>query len=183
MRQLLFDLPLPFLVRLSIFDRLQPLINNIYSVHKITPVTLKSGDYKRLAMICYFKRAYYVTLSSSQGSRSKSTKRASSSYNVEFKIIKYVSHVEFQPTGSSLNYYHSLDESDTSKRNSLLRGLVQLDIALKAIALLDEIRAMSRLPNQDKSLLLMTISVLTNSYAPIGSLEARDYYIRISERN
>ena len=37
--------------------------------------------------------------------------------------------MEFQPTGSSLNYCHSLDESDTSKRNSLLRGLVQLDIA------------------------------------------------------
>ena len=129
MCQLLFDLPLLFSVRLSTFDRFWPLIDNVYSVRKTTPVISKSGDYEQLAVICQFKQAYHVALSSSQGLRSGSTKRASSSYDIEFKIVKYTNHMEFHPTGSSVNYSHSLDESNASKRNSLLQGLVQLDIA------------------------------------------------------
>jgi hypothetical protein len=42
----------------------------------------------------------------------------------------YSDHVEFYHVkGSESRHNHSLDESDASKRNSLLRGLVQRDIA------------------------------------------------------
>ena len=45
-------------------------------------------------------------------------------------MIEYTSHVEFHMTsGQFAQHNHSLDESNASKRNSLLRGLIQLDIA------------------------------------------------------
>ena len=82
-------------------------------------------------MICRFKRVRDTPPSSSQCA--STTKRAIKSCDVSFSLLEFDDHVEFhaisQRGQQSLIHDHSLDESDTNKRNSLLRNLAGKDIA------------------------------------------------------
>ena len=129
-RQLLFDLPLPFSLSRANYDVFWPLIDNVYSIRTLRRTTSISRDFTYYYVICRFKRAYSAPPSSSQGPRANTTKRSVRSCDTAFKMIEYTSHVEFHVTsGQFAQHNHSLDESNASKRNSLLRGLIQLDIA------------------------------------------------------
>ena len=129
-RQLLFNLPLPFSLNRANYDLFWPLIDNVYSIRKTRHITSESCDFIRHNVICRFKRAYNVAPSSSLGPRAGNTKRASQSCDVAFRMIEYDDHVEFHVTGDQLTIHdHSLDESVANKRNSLLRGLLQHDIS------------------------------------------------------
>ena len=129
-RKLLFDLPIPFSLSRTNYKLFWPLIDNVYSFRMKRHVTDESGDYIRHTLICRFKRTTSSAPGSSLGSRASTTKRSIQSCNVSFIIREYVNHVEFHMTGTQPTIHaHSLDESDANKRNSLLRGLVQLDIA------------------------------------------------------
>ena len=120
MRELLFALPIPFSLNLANYKLFWPLVDNIYSIRISRPYTSGSGDYKYHYVICRFKRAYQVTPNSSQGLRA-TTKRIGRSCNLSFKLLEYANHVEFYPIETSASVHdHSLDESDASKRNSLL---------------------------------------------------------------
>jgi len=129
-RQLLFDLPLPFSLSRANYDLFWPLIDNVYSIRNTRHATKLSRDYKYHYVICRFKRTSNITPSSSLGPRASSTKRGVISCHTAFRLVEYNDHVEFSITGDMLHRHdHSLDESDANKRNSLLRGLVQQDIA------------------------------------------------------
>jgi len=125
-RQILFDLPLPFSLSRANYDLFWPLIDNVYSIR----MSRTSRDSTYHYVICRFKRAYNTTPSSSLGPRAGTTKRVVKSCNTTFRLVEYANHVEFHVTGNKIcNHDHSLDESDANKRNSLLRGLVQHDVA------------------------------------------------------
>ena len=117
-RQLLFNLPLPFSLNRANYDLFWPLIDNVYSIRKTRHVTAKSGDFTRHYAICRFKRAYNVPPSSSSGPCAGNTKRALKSCDVAFCIIEYDDHVELHVIRDQwTNHDHSLDESDANKRS------------------------------------------------------------------
>jgi hypothetical protein len=121
MRQLLFDLPIPFSLTIANYKLFWPLIDNVYAIRQSRHVTAKSGDFTRYNVICQFKRSYNVTPSSSLGPRAGITKRVSKSCDCGFRMLEYPSHVEFHVIGEQSTYHdYSLDESDANKQNSLL---------------------------------------------------------------
>ena len=128
-RNILFTLPLPFSLNKANYKLFWPLIDNVYSIRTSREAT-RASDHIYHYVICRFKRARDTTPSASQGIRASTTKRAVKSCDVSFKLLEFANHVEFHSIGSETRAHdHSLDESDANKRNSLLRGLVQHDIA------------------------------------------------------
>lgn len=129
-RQLLFDLPLPFSLSRANYNLFWPLIDNIYSIRTTSHVTSQSRDNTRHYVICRFKRTINTAPSSSLGPRASTTKRIQRSCNAAFRLVKFNNHVEFHVTGAETTAHdHSLDESDSNKRNSFLLGLVRREIA------------------------------------------------------
>lgn len=140
MHQILFILPLPFLLKKYDFNLFWPLVDNIYSEKNKNHIA-SPPIYINHHMICRFQRARsnkaqkgLSSTPSSQSSRAFIMKKAKKQCNVIFKILEFQNHVEFWPIGPFekaiiKNHTYSLDESDANKHNSLLRGLAQVDIA------------------------------------------------------
>ena len=129
-RKLLFDLLIPFSLSRTNYKLFWPLIDNVYLFRIKRHVTDKSGDYIRHTLICRFKRTTSSALGFSLRSRASTTKRSVQSCDVSFIIREYANHVEFHITRTQPTIHaYLLDKSDANKRNSLFRGLVQLDIA------------------------------------------------------
>jgi hypothetical protein len=84
--------------------------------------------------------------STNKGIRASSTKRHINSYDVTFQLLKFKNHMEYRPNGQSPSitcpHAHSLDKSDTNKRNSLIRGIARAEIA-KGYPLAAMIRALN----------------------------------------
>ena len=118
MRQLLFDLPLPFSLSIANYKLFWPLIDNVYSIRNSKHVTNISGHYTRHYVICRFKRARTLDPTSSAMSRASTTKRSAKSCDVTFRLLEFDNHVEFHVSGDqSTSHDHLLDESDANKRN------------------------------------------------------------------
>jgi hypothetical protein len=125
LRNILFTLPIPFSLNIANYKLLWPLIDNVYSIRYSREVTRSTIPYRYHYTICRFKRARDASPTASQSSsqRASTTKRSIKACDVSFVLYEYSDHVEFYYVkGSESRHNHSLDESDASKRNSLLRG-------------------------------------------------------------
>ena len=127
LRNILFILPIPFSLNTVNYKLFWPLIDNVYFIRNTRDVTRSSVLYRYYYIVCRFKRARDASPAASQSSsqRASTTKRSIKACDVSFAIHVYSDHVEFYHVkGSESRHNHSLDESDASKRNSLLRDLV-----------------------------------------------------------
>jgi hypothetical protein len=137
-RLILFQLPMPFSLNISDYNFFWPLIDNFYSIRQTCDIHAKRSRgvwtpaHKYHYVICRFKRMYTPSIAASGNTTScaSTTKRAAQSCNLSFQLLKFDDHVEFYPIKDSASRHdHSLDEMDANKRNSLIRGLAQKDIA------------------------------------------------------
>ena len=115
-RQLLFDLPLPFSLNTANYKLFWPLIDNVYFIRTTKHMSTSSRAYNRHYVICRFKRTQTSEPTSSTMLRASTTKRSVKSCDVIFRLLEFENHIEFHMSSDQLSRHnYSLDKSDTTK--------------------------------------------------------------------
>lgn len=125
-RALLFSLPLPFSLTLANHKLCWLLVDNVYSIRK-------SRAYARARITTHYVACPLMrdtSVSITTIGVTKAVNRRAKSCDIEFKIIEFVDHVEYHwiTDDKRANHGHLLDESDATKQNSLLKGLVGVEV-------------------------------------------------------
>lgn len=130
-RDLFFNLPVPFSLKPQDYVLYWQLVDNIYSIKSsrdtthglLAPYTIKYIE-------CRFRRPSPESATPKESGRRTTTKKAAKSCDVSFKILEFPSHVEVLGLeGQSTTHAHSLDFSDSHKRNSFVRNLALKEVA------------------------------------------------------
>jgi hypothetical protein len=129
-REILFTLPLPFSLSTTNYQLFWPLIDNVYSI-LVSRGCTRPNNYRYYYVIYRYKRARDASPVPSQSSsqRASTTKRSIKACQFCIIRIRGSRGVSSHERHLECRHDHSLDESDANKRNSLLRAIVQCDIA------------------------------------------------------
>jgi hypothetical protein len=127
-RPILFNLPVPFSLTRADYEKFWPFIDNVYATSLTRDYPGQNPPYGVKYIRCRHKHTPRAERPSAsiRGPR----KRTAISCDVQFKILLFQDHVEcWQLTDKPHFHTHSLDESDASKRNSVIKGLVRREMS------------------------------------------------------